>query len=102
MFAISVLIFQMSCKKEANAQTNSTGVSDQVEARVCDVKGVYLQEGRASNGETSRAFYTYRKITLQLPASHLKAPNDTFDGYRNTCDSLFISVYTQRIMIIIY
>src|SRR6185436_10982897 len=95
MFSISVIIFQISCKKEANSQSNSvqTGVSDQSEARVCDVRGVYVGNSKASTGATSTTVYRLEENNFAISSVTLESPNVTFGGYRNTCDSIFISVF---------
>jgi len=93
-FAISVFIFQISCKKEANAQANASAAStDQAEARMCDVKGVYLQQSRDHNGNTGSAYYTLGENNFAVGGFTLEGPNDTFGGYSNTCDSISMSVY---------
>jgi len=93
-FAASVIIFQISCKKEATAQANtSAGATDQAEARICDVKGVYLQQSKDHNGNTGSAYYTLGENNFVVGGFTLEGPNDTFGGYSNTCDSISMSVY---------
>ena len=95
MFSISVIIFQLSCKKEASSQTNSvqTGVSDQSQARVCDVKGVYVGSSTSHDGNSGPVVYRLQENNFAVSSLTLESANVTFGGYRNTCDSVFISVY---------
>lgn len=54
LFSISILIFQMSCKKEANAQTTTTGLTQQNLI-------VYLKSNRSGSTTTTN---TTREIWL--------------------------------------
>ena len=96
VFAISVFIFQLSCKKEANSQTNislQTGVTDQAVARICDVKGVYVGTTASHDGNSGLLVYKLQENNFAVSSLTVDGPNVTFGGYSNTCDSVFISVY---------
>ena len=94
VFALSVLIFQISCKKEATAQTNtSAGSTDQSVATVCDVKGVYYETVTDHYGNVGVAYYTLGKNNFVTAGPTVNGTNDTWGGYSNTCDSVFIRVY---------
>ena len=95
MFAISVLIFQISCKKEATAQTNSASSADQSVARICDVKGVYYEQVKDQYGNVGAAYYNLGENNFISAGPTVDGTNDTFGGYSNDCDSVFLRVYYE-------
>ena len=96
VFAISVLLFQLSCKKEANSQTSvQAGSTDQSVARICDVKGVYYEQVQDQYGNTSAAYYKLGENNFISAGPTVDGTNDTFGGYSNDCDSVFLRVYYE-------
>ena len=83
VFSMSIILFQFSCKKDAIAQTPTP---------VCDVKGTYIGLSTASGGASSGLTYELRDNNFAVGRDQTNA-TVTFGGYRNTCDSVVLSVY---------
>ena len=64
---------------------------------VCDVKGVYFGTSASSTGATSTLAYYLEDNNFARSSVTLGGSFVTFGGYRNTCDSVIISVrYTSN------
>lgn len=84
-FALSIALFQMTSCKKASAQPNSP--------TTCDVKGIYSGTNLASTGASSTIAYNLQDNNFAVGSLTTADPAVTFGGYRNTCDSVFLSVY---------
>ena len=84
-FSISILIFQFSCRKDGQAQTPP--------ATVCDVRGTYIGSDYSSNGSPFPIIYTLKDNNFAVGGVNPTDEATTWGGYRNTCDSVFLSVY---------
>ncbi len=95
VFALSIFIFQLSCKKDAGAQTqvNAQTEANSQAAGVCNIIGVYSGTSKASTGATSTLVYKLKHNNFAVSSLNLESANVTFGSYTNTCDSVFISVY---------
>lgn len=71
------------CKKD-----NATPVQT-----TCDLKGTYSGTSTTSTGATASMTYILRENNFALSSVTPTSPIVTYGGYRNTCDSVFISVY---------
>lgn len=71
------------CKKDETTPTTP----------VCDVEGVYTGTSTTSTGTVSPMTYRLQDNNFALSSLTPTGPIVTFGGYRNTCDSVFISVY---------
>jgi|SRR5688572_2776169 len=83
VFSLSIILFQFSCKKEATAQPPTP---------VCNVKGTYIGTRTTSGGSSSVLSYDLRENNFAVGFNSSEAAV-TFGGYRNTCDSVVLSVY---------
>jgi hypothetical protein len=81
-FSVSIVLFQFSCKKEVTAQTTPT----------CDVKSSYAGTSITSTGVSSAIRYELRENNFVVGFGST-GDAVTFGGYRNTCDSVIISVF---------
>src|SRR5437868_13345175 len=80
-----------SCKKETTYVNN---ITDTFCPTNCNIKGTYTGTSTASTGATSIGTYNLLDnnfVTGSEPASG--GVPVTFGGYRNTCDSVIMSVY---------
>ena len=68
--------------------TNKTSVNSD-----CDLKGTYAGKSFSSKGAASAMVYSFQESNLAVGSSTPGGPGVTFGGYKNTCDSVFISVY---------
>jgi hypothetical protein len=94
LFALSVFIFQLSCKKDASAQNELSAQSvENGQARICNIVGVYSGTSKASTGATSTLAYRLQNNDFAVSSLTLASANVTFGSYTNTCDSVFITVY---------
>jgi len=78
-----ILILQPACKKD-NVTPAET---------VCDVKGTYSGTSTTSTGVTSTMTYRLQDNNFATSSVTPAGTVVTFGGYRNTCDSVFISAY---------
>jgi hypothetical protein len=83
VLAPSVLL--NSCKKETTTQppTNTA----------CDVRGIYTGTNTSSTGVSATSTYKLQDNNLALGSVTPTGPVVTYGGYRNTCDSVVLSVY---------
>ena len=82
VFSASILLFQMSSCKKTNAQT-----------QVCDVRGFYSGTNVSDKGVSSVLTYDLRDNNFAVGGTAAGSAPVTFGGYRNTCDSVILSVY---------
>jgi hypothetical protein len=73
-----------SCKKDNTPPAEITN---------CDAKGTYSGTSVASTGASSTLTYQLRDNNFAVGSLTPKGEIVTFGGYRNTCDSVFLSVY---------
>lgn len=59
----------------------------------CEVKGIYTGTGTATTGQYTTLVYNFLENNFVKGGTRLSSPYVTFGGYRNTCDSVFLSVY---------
>lgn len=81
----TLFFLSMACDKEDDTTTPTTPV-------VCDVRATYSGLNTASTGGTYPTKYDLRDNNFAVGYE----PNNvavTFGGYRNTCDSVILSVY---------
>src|SRR6476661_6732435 len=83
-FSLAILLFQFSCKKDAVAGTND---------QPCNLIGTYVGTSVESTGQTHLMTYDLRENNFAVGRTAAISENITFGGYRNTCDSIFLSVY---------
>jgi len=87
-FLLIVLSFSLlvSCEKEEIERDE-----------VCDVRGVYFGTSASSSGATSTLAYNLEDNNFARGSVTLGGTFVTFGGYRNTCDSVILSVrYTTN------
>jgi hypothetical protein len=58
----------------------------------CDVKGIYSGTATSSNGNSSPLAYSLRENNFAVGFVTKEGAAVTFGGYRNTCDSVIMSV----------
>ncbi len=74
-------------------QTTSCNKSNSGETRVCNVQGNYSGMNISVSGSTSPIFYSLKENNLATGSINADEEPVTFGGYRNTCDSVTLSVY---------
>ena len=83
-FTLTVFLFQATgCKK----------TNEKPPAAVCDVRGFYTGANLSSKNESSPITYDLRDNNFAVGGVTANTPAVTFGGYRNTCDSVILSVY---------
>jgi hypothetical protein len=101
VLAVSITLFQISSCKKVDAQTPCAPVACTpvpctavpcIPAPVCDVKSTYTGTSTTSGGVGSVLSYQLKENNLAIGLSSAGVPV-TFGGYRNTCDSVVLSVY---------
>ena len=75
----------LSCKKDETTTTPTP--------TVCDIRGVYSGTSTTSTGTNATMTYRLQENNFALSSVTPTGPIVTYGGYRNTCDSVFISVY---------
>jgi hypothetical protein len=84
LFSIPFTIVQLSgCQKEVIHVTPP----------VCDAKGIYTGTSTTSTGVTSPMTYRLEDNNFAIGTVTPKGPDVTFGGYKNTCDSIVLSVH---------
>ncbi|MBN8856797.1 MAG: hypothetical protein J0H29_00330 [Sphingobacteriales bacterium] len=82
---VTIAVIQATgCKKENTTPSEATN---------CDVKGTYSGTSVASTGASSVLTYQLEDNNFAIGSLTPKGEAVTFGGYRNTCDSVFLSVY---------
>ena len=74
----------MSCKKDNVINQTAT---------TCDVRGTYSCTNLASTGTASTLTYKLQDNNFAVGSVTPTGATSTFGGYRNTCDSVILSVY---------
>lgn len=82
LFATALLIF-ISCTKEQATPA----------ATVCDVRGTYSGTNLSSTGASTTLTYKLQDNNFAVGSVTPSGAGVTFGGYRNTCDSVILSVY---------
>ncbi len=83
-FVLTIVLFQMTgCKKDTVQATTAT----------CDVRGTYTGSNLSSTGATSPIIYTLQDNNFAVGRTTSGSVAVTFGGYKNTCDSVILSVY---------
>ena len=100
-FAFAILLFQMSSCKKTLAQTNV--IHDTVKVNIhdtvkycptnCDIRGTYSGTNTASTGGSSTLTYKFQDNNFAIGSITPTGSITTYGGYRNTCDSVILSVY---------
>jgi len=85
-FAVSIAVFQITSCKKASAEPNTPTTT-------CDVRGIYSGANLASTGASSTIAYNLQDNNFAVGSITPASPAVTFGGYRNTCDSVILSVY---------
>lgn len=85
-FAMSIAVFQMTSCKKTEAQPNPP-------VTTCDVRGTYSGTNLSSTGVSSTLTYKLQDNNFAVGSATSEGSAVTFGGYRNTCDSVFLSVY---------
>ena len=83
-FSIGIIFFQISCKKEAHGNPPE---------QVCKLLGTYVGTSTTSEGSTNVMTYDFRENNFAVGRVQPTGAAVTFGGFRNTCDSVFISVF---------
>jgi hypothetical protein len=95
----SLLLLQLgSCTKETEIITKP--VKDTVYIRdttyydvVCPLRGTFTGSGTSHLGNSSYGSYTFQDNNFVVGREVAGGPFVTWGGYRNTCDSVVMSVY---------
>ena len=85
-FLSLMLIFIVGCKK-----TDTTVVTPIVTE--CDVRGTYYGTAVGSTGASTTNAYKLQDNNFAVGSVTLASPAVSFGGYRNTCDSIIISIW---------
>ncbi len=102
LFVFATAIVLVSCEKDTSVtaeikpcKKDTIIVKDTVfvPAPTCNVKGVYTYSATSSTGNSAVSKFTLHDNNLAVGTSSLTGPNVTYGGYRNTCDSVILSVY---------
>jgi hypothetical protein len=84
LFLTTIMLMQLSsCKKDTVTITE----------KACDVRGIYSGTNLSSTGVASTLTYKLQDNNFAVGSVTPPGPAVTFGGYRNTCDSVFLSVY---------
>ena len=59
----------------------------------CPLRGLYVGTNTQSNGATSNSIYTFYENHFAVGQETLNGPATSWSGYRNTCDSVIMSIY---------
>jgi len=85
LIAFFCLSFLFACKKD-NTPTDTTPT-------ICDVQGTYSGTTLSSSGVLNTQTYRLKNNNFAVGSVTSTGPSVTFGGYRNTCDSVYLSVY---------
>ena len=99
----SILSFS-SCKKEVETKTIHDTLSivkrdtlykiDTIDYdNKCPLRGLYVGTNTQSNGAHSNSIYTFYDNHFAIGQETLNGPATSWSGFRNTCDSVIMSVY---------
>ena len=84
LFLCTLFFLSIACKK------SDTIVDPPV---VCDVRGTYTFKATTSTGDTSTTTYKLQDNNFVVGSLTPTSAAITFGGYKNNCDSVFMSVY---------
>ena len=59
----------------------------------CPLRGLYVGTNTQSNGAQSNAIYTFYENHFAVGQETLNGPATSWSGFRNTCDSVIMSIY---------
>ena len=59
----------------------------------CPLRGLYVGTNTQSNGAQSNSIYTFYDNHFAIGQETLTGPATSWSGFRNTCDSVIMSVY---------
>ena len=59
----------------------------------CPLRGLYVGINTQSNGAQSNSIYTFYDNHFAIGQEYLNGPATSWSGFRNTCDSVIMSVY---------
>ena len=89
--------FAINCCTKTTTVTQKDTITktiiDTVPPVVCDVRGWYTGTAHSALGGTGIATYILKDNNIAVGSIRPTDPAVTFGGYRNTCDSVIISVY---------
>jgi len=102
--AFSTIFSLESCKKEVETRTVHDTVNvikrdtlykiDTVDYdNICPLRGLYVGLNTQSNGVQSNSIYTFYDNHFAIGQETLNGPPTSWSGFRNTCDSVIMSVY---------
>lgn len=60
---------------------------------ICPLRGLYVGTNTQSNGAHSNSIYTFYDNHFAIGQETLNGPATSWSGFRNTCDSVIMSVY---------
>ena len=63
----------------------------------CPLRGTFVGSSTRSVGGTSPIIYTFLENNFATGKETTTGPDKTFGGYKNNCDSVYISVYYQTL-----
>ena len=85
-----IAVLSNGCKKETETITVNGPC---IPAPVCDVRGTYNGTGTASTGGVTTLSYILKDNNFAVGSLTSSSPAVTFGGYKNTCDSVNMSVF---------
>jgi hypothetical protein len=104
-FVLSVIVFSLlllqsgSCTKEKETIIEKI-VKDTIRIRdttyydvVCPLRGTFVGSGTSHLGNSAYSEYTFQENNFVFGKEAAGGSYTTFGGYRNTCDSVIMSVY---------
>ena len=87
---VAFCAIMMSCEKTNEAEPV-------VEPPVCELRGEFRGTATSHAGNSSLSTYTFKEDNFVTGTDALSGNTAVvWGGYRNTCDSVFISTYYQR------
>lgn len=100
--AFSFVFSSSGCKKEGTTIHDTLTVYkidtlykvDTVDFdNTCPLRGLYVGTNTQSTGEQSNSIYTFKENHFAIGQETLNGPATSWAGFRNTCDSVIMSVY---------
>lgn len=102
--ACSAIFSLASCKKNVETKTIHDTLSvtkrdtlykiDTIDYdSKCPLRGLYVGTNTQSNGAQSNSIYTFYDNHFAIGQETLNGPATSWSGFRNTCDSVIMSVY---------
>ena len=87
----------MGCKKTVTKTITDTVIKTINDTAyydaVCPLRGSYSGTNTSSTGVSAPAYYTFQDNNLAVGKITVGGADVTFGSYKNTCDSVIISVY---------